>query len=206
MSPVIEQTRRGSPPADDYHPWTTYIDARHEARRRGDHKVGTEHLVLALLMEPALAGALGADLASARAQLEALDRDALGAVGVVLTGAAPFALASDTPRQAAGTLPGEAPLSDAPAVDAPPADAPPAGRARRPTFKDVLEGRLPLTPAAKALLRDSSKEMRRVGGRHLGPQHVLAALLELEPPDPAAELFAGLGVDRAAARGRLLGL
>ncbi len=216
MSPVIEHTRRNRPPADDYHPWTTYIAARHEARRRGDHKVGTEHLVLALLMEPALAGALGADLASARAQLEALDRDALGAVGVVLTGAAPFALASDTPGQAAGTLPGEAPLSDAPPADAPPADAPPAdvppadappaGRARRPKFKDVLEGRLPLTPAAKALLRDSSKEMRRVGGRHLGPQHVLAALLELEPPDPAAELFAGLGVDRAAARGRLLGL
>ena len=209
MSPVIEQTRRGSPPADDYHPWTTYIAARHEARRRGDHKVGTEHLVLALLVEPALAGALGADLASARAQLEALDRDALGAVGVVLTGAAPFALASDTPGQAAGTLPGalsDAPPADAPSADPLSADAPPAGRARRPKFKDVLEGRLPLTPAAKALLRDSSKEMRRVGGRHLGPQHVLAALLELEPPDPAAELFAGLGVDRAAARGRLLGL
>lgn len=38
--------------ADDYHPWTTYIDAREEAHRRGDVKVGTDHLVLALLRDP----------------------------------------------------------------------------------------------------------------------------------------------------------
>jgi Clp amino terminal domain, pathogenicity island component len=185
---MLEHARRGRPATADYHPWTTYLDARHEARRRGDHKVGTEHLVLALLMEPALAGALGTDLASARAQLETLDRDALGAVGVVLSGPGPFAPGPDTPGQAAGTLP------DADQF---------AGRERRPKLKDVLEGRLPLTPAAKTLLRDSTKEMRRVGGRHVGPQHVLAALLELDPPDPAAELFAGLGVDRAAVRARL---
>ena len=191
---MFEHIHPSRPAADDYHPWTTYVDARHEARRRGDHKVGTEHLVLALLMEPALAGALDTDLASARAQLEALDREALGAVGVVLSGTAPFAPGPDTPPAQAA----EAPLSDAPA-----ADAPAAGRARRPKFRDVLEGRLPLTPAAKALLRDSTKEMRRVGGRHVGPQHVLAALLELEPPDPAAELFAGLGVDRLTARERI---
>ena len=109
-------------------------------------------------------------------------------MGVVLSGPAPFAPGRDTPGQAAGTLP-DADQS--------------AGRERRPKLKDVLEGRLPLTPAAKTLLRDSTKEMRRVGGRHVGPQHVLAALLELDPPDPAAELFAGLGVDRAAVRERI---
>jgi hypothetical protein len=35
-----------SKPADAYHPWnpwSTYIDAREEARRRGDRKAGTEH-------------------------------------------------------------------------------------------------------------------------------------------------------------------
>ena len=41
-------------PADAYHPWRTYIDAREEARRRGDRKVGTEHLILGLLREPVL--------------------------------------------------------------------------------------------------------------------------------------------------------
>jgi hypothetical protein len=191
---MLERTHRGRPAGDDYHPWTTYLAARHEARRRGDHKVGTEHLVLALLMEPALAGALDTDLASARAQLETLDRDALGAVGVVLGGPAPFAPGPDTPAARA---------AETPPAETPPSDAPNAGRERRPSIKDVWEGRLPLTPAAKTLLRDSSKEMRRFGGRHLGPQHILAALLELDPPDPAAELFASLGVDRVAVRARL---
>jgi predicted RNA-binding protein len=40
---------------EDYHPWTTFIYARQEARRRGDRKVGTEHLVLALMREPGIA-------------------------------------------------------------------------------------------------------------------------------------------------------
>jgi hypothetical protein len=43
--------------------------------------------------------------------------------------------------------------------------------------------------------------MRR--GRHTGPQQVLLTVLELEPPDPTAELIAALGVDLAAARQRL---
>jgi ATP-dependent Clp protease ATP-binding subunit ClpA len=159
---------------DDFHPWTTYLDAREEARRRGDHKVDTEHLVLALLMEPGLAGALGVDLQTARAALEALDRDALGAVGVVVR------------------------------TDAPPLPTIEAGRRpRKPTIKNVWEGRLPLTPSAKVVLQESSKEMRGFRGHHLGPQHVLAALLELERPDPAAELFARLGVDRTTTRERL---
>ena len=49
---MLKRAPENRPADDGYHPWTTYIDARQEARRRGDHKVGTEHLVLALLMEP----------------------------------------------------------------------------------------------------------------------------------------------------------
>jgi hypothetical protein len=60
-----------------------------------------------------------------------------------------------------------------------------------------------MTPAAKAVLRDSSRDMRRPGRGHPGPRHVLGALLELRPPDPAAELFQALGVDLAKARQRL---
>jgi hypothetical protein len=74
-------------------------------------------------------------------------------------------------------------------------------RPPRPTFKAVLQNRLPMTPAAKRALENSYKEMRRA--HDTGPQRVLLAVLALEPPDPAAELIAALGVDRAAARQRL---
>jgi hypothetical protein len=159
-------------PVNAYHPWSTVFDAGQEARRRGDRKIGTEHLALALLMEPDLASAVGCDLGRARGTLEALDREALSAIGV-----------------------------DA-ALDAPPLPTlPRSARPSRPTIRTLLSGPR-LTPAAKTVLRDSSRGMRR-GGPHPGPQRVLAALLELEPPDPAAGLFAALGVDRAGLQQRL---
>lgn len=133
--------------ADENHPWTTYIDAREEVRRRGDRKVGTEHLLLALLREPDLASALGVNLHTARAALEAMDRDALRVVGMHLT-------------------------------------------------LDLL----PLTPFAKAALRESSMEMRGFRGRHLGPRHVLDVLLQQERSDLVAELLARLGIERVTVR------
>jgi Clp amino terminal domain, pathogenicity island component len=160
---------RHSKPADAYHPWSTYIDAREEARRRGDRKVGTEHLILGLLREPVLAQALGCDLQTARDALEAMDHDALAAVGIGAAFNAP-------------PIPIDEPIK----------------RPSRPTFKAVLRDRLPMTPAAKAALEKSYKEIRR--GHGTGPQQVLLTVLGLEPPDPAAELIATLGVDRAAAR------
>ena len=71
-----------------------YYDARNEAIRRGDRTIGTEHLILALLTDPAspAAAALGCDLDSARRALDALDRQALAAIGVpagITAGAAP---------------------------------------------------------------------------------------------------------------------
>jgi hypothetical protein len=68
----------------DYNFGATYYDARDEATRRGDRVIGTEHLVLALLVDPAspAARALGCDLDSARRALDALDREALAAVGI----------------------------------------------------------------------------------------------------------------------------
>src|ERR1700691_2102578 len=68
----------------DYNFGATYYDARDEAVRRGDRTIGTEHLVLALLADPAspAARALGCALGSARRALDALDREALAAVGV----------------------------------------------------------------------------------------------------------------------------
>lgn len=68
----------------DYNFGATYYDARDEAVRRGDRTIGTEHLVLALLVDPAspTARALGCDLESARRALDALDHAALAAVGI----------------------------------------------------------------------------------------------------------------------------
>ena len=68
----------------DYNFGATFYDARNEAVRRGDRTVGTEHLVLALLIDPAspAAKALGRDLDSARRALDALDSQALAAIGV----------------------------------------------------------------------------------------------------------------------------
>lgn len=68
----------------EYNFGATYYDARDEAIRRGDRIIGTEHLVLALLVDPAspAAKAIGSDLDSARGALDALDREALSAIGV----------------------------------------------------------------------------------------------------------------------------
>ena len=58
--------------------------AAQEARRRGDRRLGTDHLLLGLLCDPdsSAAGALGVDLAAARAASDSLDQAALAAVGV----------------------------------------------------------------------------------------------------------------------------
>jgi hypothetical protein len=57
-----------------------------ESRRRGSRRLGTEHLLLGLLHDPVCAAALGADLATARAALDDLDREALAALGIDVTG------------------------------------------------------------------------------------------------------------------------
>ncbi|MGW4471096.1 Clp protease N-terminal domain-containing protein [Nonomuraea sp. NPDC004354] len=53
-----------------------------EARRRGDRRIGTEHLLLGVLHEAEAAQALGADVESARSALAVLDDAALAAIGV----------------------------------------------------------------------------------------------------------------------------
>ncbi len=63
---------------------TVLTSAAEEARRRGDRRLGTDHLLLGLLHDagsPA-ARALGIDLAAGRAASNALDLAALAAVGV----------------------------------------------------------------------------------------------------------------------------
>jgi Clp amino terminal domain, pathogenicity island component len=58
--------------------------AAEEAGRRGDRRLGTDHLLLGLLhdADSSAARALGVSLESARGASDALDRAALAAVGV----------------------------------------------------------------------------------------------------------------------------
>jgi ATP-dependent Clp protease ATP-binding subunit ClpA len=53
-----------------------------EARWRGDRRVGTDHLLVALLGDPVTAELLGTEPDAARAASRELDRQALAAVGV----------------------------------------------------------------------------------------------------------------------------
>jgi hypothetical protein len=165
-----------------YIPWATYVYAREEARRRGDRRVGTDHLMLALLREPDVAQVLGCDLGAAREALDAMDRDALVAVGIDK------------------------------ALDAPPVPTrEPALGGRRAIVKAVLVDHLPMTPVAKRVLEESGKDRRRSRGSgapwdpspRWSRDRVLIALLSLAPPDPAAALLDALEVNRDGVRTRL---
>jgi hypothetical protein len=136
-----------------------YRDAITQAVARGDRSVATEHIALALLVDPEslTARALGVSLATAFDALETLDRQALMWLGVDATFPPPVSL-----------------------------------RAR--------QRRLRMTPAAFAVFTG----LRRYAGRErLGMRHVLLALLAQRRPDPAAELFDALGVDREKVGRRL---
>ena len=152
------------------HAWAIYLRASEEARRRGDRRTGTDHILLALLEDPSIEAVLGVSLQQARQALESLDHEALGALGLG-SGA------------------------DAPAL---PMRAVP----KKPRIRDVAKkDRLRMTPAAKKVLEEAYKPNRRK--LQVTAQQVLAQILTLQPPDPAAVLLGALGVDRAAARQRL---
>ncbi len=152
------------------HAWAICLRAGEEARRRGDRRTGTDHLLLALFEDPSIEAVLGVSLQQAREALESLDHEALGALGLGF-----------------GT-------------DAPP--LPMRAVPKKPTIRDIIQrDRLRMTPAAKKVLEEASKPNRRK--LQITAQQVLAQILTLQPPDPAAALLGALGVDRAAARQRL---
>jgi hypothetical protein len=152
------------------HAWAIYLQASEEARRRGDRRTGTDHLLLALFENPSIEAVLGVTLQQARQALESLDHEALGALGL-----------------GSGT---EAPPLPMRAVP------------KKPRLRDVAQkDRLRMTPAAKKVLQEAVKPNRRK--TQVTAQQVLAQILTLQPPDPAAVLLGALGVDRAAARQRV---
>jgi hypothetical protein len=152
------------------HAWAICLQAGEEARRRGDRRAGTDHLVLAVLEDPSIEPMLGVNLQQARQALDSLDQEALGALGL-------------------GS-----------GIDAPP--LPMRAVPKKPRIRDVMQkDRLRMTPAAKKVLEEASKPNRQ--RLQITAQQVLAQILTLQPPDPAAVLLDALGVDRAVARQRL---
>jgi len=152
------------------HAWNLYLRAGEEARRRGDRRTGTDHLLLALLEDPSTEAALGVSLQQARQALDSLDREALGALGL-------------------GSGAGAPPL---------PMRAVP----KKPTLRDIArKDRLRLTPAAKKVLEEAARPNRR--GLQITARQVLAQILTLQPPDPAAVLLGALGVNTSQVRRRL---
>ena len=152
------------------HAWAVYLTASEEARRRGDRRTGTDHLLLALLEDPSIEAVLGVSAQQARQALESLDREALGAVGL-------------------GS-----------GADAPP--LPMRAVPKKPTIRDVAKkDRFRMTPAAKTVLQEAVKPNRRK--LQITAQQVLAQILTLQPPDPAAVLLAALGVNTPEVRRRL---
>jgi hypothetical protein len=152
------------------HGWAIYLRASEEARRRGDRRTGTDHVLLALFEDPSIEVVLGVSLQQAREALESLDHEALGALGL-----------------ASGT-------------DAPP--LPMRAVPKKPRIRDIMQkDRLRMTPAAKNVLEEASKPNRR--RLQITGQQVLAQILTLQPPDPAAVLLGALGVNTSEVRRRL---
>ena len=152
------------------HVWAISLGASEEARRRGDRRTGTDHLLLALLEDPSVDVALGVSLQQARQALESLDHEALGALGM------------------------------GPGIDAPP--LPMRAVPKKPTIRAIVKkDRLRMTPKAKRALEEAVKHNRRK--TQVTAQQVLAQILTLQPPDPAAALLGALGVNTPEVRRRL---
>jgi hypothetical protein len=149
------------------HAWALCLRAGEEARRRGDRRIGTDHLLLALLEEPSIEALLGVSLEQARQAIESLDREALGAVGLGSGADAP-----PLPMRAVPT---------------------------KPRIRDIAQkDRIRMAPAAKKVLEEAAKPNRRK--LQITAQQVLAQILTLLPPDPAAVLLDALGVNTPEVR------
>jgi hypothetical protein len=145
------------------HGWAIYLQASEEARRRGDRRAGTDHVLLALFEDPSIEAVLGVSLQQAREALDLLDREALAALGL-----RPDAETRLLPMRAVP---------------------------KKPRIRDIAKkDRLRMTPAAKKVLEDAYKPKGHRKLQVTGPE-VLAQILPLQPPDPAAVLLRALGVN-----------
>lgn len=158
----------------------TVVGAQHEARRLHSGRIGTEHLLLALLMQPTPSAAvLGRHGLSRDEVAEAvraylgdgdLDADALTAVGIDLDAVRSSVEASFGP----GAL-----------------DRPSGGRS--------LTGRIPLTPRAKKVIELSLREALAMKSKSISDGHIALGLLR-EGEGLAMKVLADRGVDTVELR------
>jgi DNA-binding transcriptional MerR regulator len=64
------------------HAWAICLQAGEEARRRGDRRYGTDHILLALFEDPSIEVVLGVNLQQVRQVLDTLDNEAMAALGL----------------------------------------------------------------------------------------------------------------------------
>jgi len=152
------------------HVWAICMQAAEEARRRGDRRYGTDHLLLALFEDPSIEAVLGVSLPQARRTLDSLDHEALDSLGL--------GSGADAPDLSMRAVP------------------------KTPRIRDVAQrDHLRITPAAKKVLENASKPNRR--RIQVTAQQVLAEILTLQSPDPAAALLGALGVTTSEVQRRL---
>lgn len=178
-------------------------DAQLEARRLHHRRIGTEHLLLALLRHgEGAAAALREAGISAEATEAAVERyvreapgslgeedaAALRAIGVDLAairtrleetfGPNPLVLPPDEPRRWFGL------------------------RRRRTARRERAGGHVPFSPRSRKVLELSLREALRLKHKHIGAEHVLLGLLR-ENGGLGARVLADAGVDCAALRERV---
>ncbi len=174
------------------------VDAQDQARRLGHHRIGSEHLLLAIAGSAGDAGELlrargiaPDDVEAALRRLlrtgpiESLDRDALAAIGIDVD------LVSDRLQAAFGP------------------DAVRATSPRRPhrwwRRRDPAEirGHIPFSPQAKACLAGSLREAERLHDHYLGVEH-LALALTAQTDGLTPRIFAALNTSGAGLRREIL--
>lgn len=123
-----------------------------EAARRGDRRIGTDHLLLGILHDPDISALTGIDVETARSHAQNLDHRALAAIGIDVEAFNPV-------------------LSTRPNRHMP-----------------FSSGTRTVIPRALALATTEKS-------RQITTTHLLHALLEQHPPDPAAVLLADLQIE-----------
>ena len=157
------------------------VQAQEEARRLHHPRIGTEHVLVGLLVEPVGAGGralrrLGLDLEGAREELASRfapatsfapeEAEALQSIGIDL----------EEVRRSVEDSFGEGALD----------------RAER---RWLARGHIPFSPSAKKCLELSLREAVRLGDKHIGTEHVALALARDAARSGAGRLLSAGGID-----------
>jgi ATP-dependent Clp protease ATP-binding subunit ClpA len=161
-----------------------FFDARDEARRAGQDRVGSEHVLLGLLAEPGAAAdaltAAGLDLESLRDRVPRGSHEA--PAGLDAEGLATLGIDLDAVRRATDAAFGPGALD----------------RAAVPG-----SSRLPIADDARAGLAQAVRQAQQLGQRDISSGHMLLGLID-QRRNAALTLLTQAGIDIAALRADVL--